>query len=55
MGALVLSMYLAPQASKGFNEFKYKYLKRGSRYRKLMMFTGRSMIRNIFMPVISNP
>ncbi|MCM4159937.1 YjgP/YjgQ family permease [Antarcticibacterium flavum] len=30
MGALVLSMYLAPQASKGFNEFKFKYLKRGA-------------------------
>ena len=25
--ALVLGMYLAPMASKGFNEFKYKYLK----------------------------
>jgi lipopolysaccharide export system permease protein len=30
LGALVLSMYLAPQASKGFNEFKFKYLKRGA-------------------------
>lgn len=29
IAALVLSMYLAPQASKGFNEFKYEYLKRG--------------------------
>ena len=29
LGALVLSMYLAPKASKGFNEFKYQYLKRG--------------------------
>ncbi|MBT8288528.1 MAG: YjgP/YjgQ family permease [Flavobacteriaceae bacterium] len=28
--ALVLGMYLAPRASKGFNEFEYKYLK-GSR------------------------
>lgn len=28
IGALFLSMYLAPQASKGFNEFKYQYLKR---------------------------
>ncbi|WP_372918519.1 LptF/LptG family permease [Salegentibacter sp.] len=28
--ALVLSMYLAPKASKGFNEFKYEYLKKGS-------------------------
>lgn len=26
-GALVLGMYLAPEASKGFNEFKYTYLK----------------------------
>lgn len=25
--ALVLGMYLAPEASKGFNEFEYKYLK----------------------------
>ncbi len=29
VAALVFSMYLAPEASKGFNEFKYKYLKRG--------------------------
>ncbi|SFN93599.1 LptF/LptG family permease [Salegentibacter flavus] len=28
--ALVLSMYLAPKASKGFNEFKYEYLKKGT-------------------------
>lgn len=28
--ALVLGMYLAPSASKGFNEFKYTYLKRGA-------------------------
>ena len=28
-GGLFLGMYLAPKASKGFNEFKYKYLKRG--------------------------
>lgn len=27
--ALVLGMYLAPNASKGFNEFKYQYLKKG--------------------------
>lgn len=27
IGALFLGMYLAPQASKGFNEFKYQYLK----------------------------
>ena len=26
--ALVMGLYLAPNASKGFNEFKYKYLKR---------------------------
>ncbi|MUP44134.1 YjgP/YjgQ family permease [Gramella sp. BOM4] len=31
IGALFLSMYLAPQASKGFNEFKYQYLKRGEK------------------------
>ncbi|MGB7784544.1 MAG: LptF/LptG family permease [Salinimicrobium sp.] len=30
LGALVLGMYLAPSASKGFNEFKYTYFKRGS-------------------------
>lgn len=30
LGALILSMYLAPQASKGFNEFKFQYLKRGA-------------------------
>ena len=30
LGALFLGMYLAPSASKGFNEFKYTYLKRGS-------------------------
>ncbi|MBV1923123.1 MAG: LptF/LptG family permease [Flavobacteriaceae bacterium] len=29
-GALFLGMYLAPKASKGFNEFKYKYLKNGN-------------------------
>ncbi|MFD1096581.1 LptF/LptG family permease [Salegentibacter chungangensis] len=29
LGALVLSMFLAPKASKGFNEFKYQYLKKG--------------------------
>ena len=27
--ALILGLYLAPNASKGFNEFKYKYLKKG--------------------------
>ncbi len=31
IGALILSMYLAPEASKGFNEFKYQYLKRGEK------------------------
>lgn len=31
IGALILAMYLAPQASKGFNEFKYQYLKRGEK------------------------
>ena len=29
MGALFLGMFLAPGASKGFNEFKYTYLKKG--------------------------
>ena len=29
IAALVFSMYLAPKASKGFNEFSYKYLKKG--------------------------
>ncbi len=29
--ALVLGMFLAPSASKGFNEFKYKYLKKGQK------------------------
>ncbi len=29
LGALVLGMYLAPNASKGFNEFTYEYLKKG--------------------------
>src|SRR5690606_6861969 len=29
IGAFFLSMYLAPMASKGFNEFTYKYLKKG--------------------------
>jgi len=28
LGALLMSSYLAPEASKGYNEFKYKYLKR---------------------------
>ncbi len=30
IGALIMGMYLAPSASKGFNEFKYTYLKRGA-------------------------
>ncbi|WP_205649763.1 LptF/LptG family permease [Aequorivita ciconiae] len=29
IAALVFSMYLAPKASKGFNEFSYEYLKKG--------------------------
>lgn len=29
IAALIMSMYLAPEANKGYNEFKYKYLKRG--------------------------
>ena len=33
LGALVLGMYLAPMASKGFNEFTYSYLKKGKRDR----------------------
>ena len=33
LGALVLGMYLAPMASKGFNEFTYNYLKKGKRDR----------------------
>lgn len=28
LGALLTSSYLAPEASKGYNEFKYKYLRR---------------------------
>ena len=34
IGALVLGMYLAPMASKGFNEFTYLYLKRGKKDRE---------------------
>ncbi|OAB75664.1 LptF/LptG family permease [Cochleicola gelatinilyticus] len=33
IGALVMGMYLAPMASKGFNEFKYNYLKKGAQDR----------------------
>ncbi|WP_460219251.1 LptF/LptG family permease [Psychroserpens sp. MEBiC05023] len=29
--AIIMGLYLAPQASKGFNEFKYKYLKNRSK------------------------
>ncbi len=32
-GALIMGMYLAPMASQGFNEFKYKYLKKGKKDR----------------------
>ena len=32
--ALFLGMYLAPMASKGFNEFDYKYFKRGKKDRQ---------------------
>lgn len=32
--ALVFSMYLAPKASKGFNEFSYTYLKKGKQDRE---------------------
>jgi len=33
LGAFVLGMYLAPMASKGFNEFTYNHLKRGKKDR----------------------
>lgn len=33
LGAFVLGMFLAPKASKGFNEFTYEYLKKGKRDR----------------------
>ncbi len=33
VAALVFSMYLAPKASKGFNEFSYKYIKKGKQDR----------------------
>src|SRR5210317_1888284 len=33
LGALFLGMFLAPEASKGFNEFTYKYLKKGKKDR----------------------
>lgn len=33
IGAFVLGMYLAPKASKGFNEFYYEYLKKGKKDR----------------------
>jgi lipopolysaccharide export system permease protein len=33
LGALIMGMYLAPMASKGFNEFKYEYLKKGKQDR----------------------
>ncbi|MFT6730242.1 MAG: lipopolysaccharide export system permease protein [Glaciecola sp.] len=32
--ALIMGLYLAPNASKGFNEFKYKYLKRYTKVTK---------------------
>jgi len=32
--ALLLGMYLAPKASKGFNEFEYKYFKKGKKDRQ---------------------
>jgi lipopolysaccharide export system permease protein len=32
-GALIMGMFLAPEASKGFNEFTYKYLKKGKKDR----------------------
>lgn len=33
IGALIMGMYLAPMASKGFNEFTYEYLKKGTKDR----------------------
>ncbi len=33
LAALIFSMYLAPKASKGFNEFSYTYLKKGKQDR----------------------
>lgn len=33
LGALVFSMFLAPKASQGFNEFSYTYLKKGKQDR----------------------
>ena len=33
ISALIFSMYLAPKASKGFNEFSYTYLKKGKKAR----------------------
>lgn len=33
LGGLVLGMYLAPMANKGFNEFQYEYLLRGKQER----------------------
>ncbi len=32
--ALIMGLYLAPNASKGFNEFKYKYLKNSAKTKK---------------------
>ena len=34
IGALVMAMYLAPMASKGFNEFSYKYYKKNKKDRQ---------------------
>lgn len=34
VGAYILGTYLAPGASRGFNEFKYNYLKKGSKDRE---------------------
>ncbi|MFT5103573.1 MAG: lipopolysaccharide export system permease protein [Candidatus Latescibacterota bacterium] len=34
VGGLVLAMYLAPRASKGFNEFSYTYLKKNKKDKK---------------------
>jgi lipopolysaccharide export system permease protein len=43
--ALILGLYLAPNASKGFNEFKYKYL---NKYRKIQE------TKNVFRQINDN-
>ncbi len=36
--SLVLGMYLAPEASKGFNDFDYKYFKKIKKHKKQVRF-----------------